>query len=298
MSMNFRTKNGFRDLQVILKELGLYCGAIDGAWGSGTASSTVVLLRAYADQMGRGPLDVASLPSKAGENGDLAIKPLQGFLASMGLYSGSVDGLWGNGTFGGILKTRDLYVSKHKAPTYGLCWSKKVPAEFARMVLEECLRRKWPEAAAHWLMACMAFETGGTFSPSIQNGAGAQAFGLIQFMKGAATDLKVPLEQIKAMRQLEQLALVFKYFDFWAKAGKRFTQLEDFYLTIFYPKAVGMKADQTLFDSKAPAYLKAYTQNKGFDLNKDGLITVGEISSKLYDVYYSGMDPVNRTQAA
>jgi len=113
-------------------------------------------------------------------------------------------------------------------------------------------------------------------------------------MTGAAKDLGTTLDKIKAMSQLDQLDLVFAYFDLWAKWGKRYNQLEDFYLTIFYPKAVGMTADQVLFDKNNPAYLKAYTQNRGFDFDKDGKITIGEISARLYDTYYLGMDTSNR----
>jgi hypothetical protein len=88
----------------------------------------------------------------------------------------------------------------------------------------------------------------------------------------------------------------------WGKRGKKFTQLEDFYLTIFYPAAVGKKADQPLFHERTPENqqlvgdfeAKAFIQNKGFDRNKDGIITVGEICTTIYNTYYTGMDPVNR----
>lgn len=294
--MNFRTKIGFSDLQVVLKELGLYAGAIDGAWGAGTASATVTLLRTYADHIRRGPLDAASLPSKGGDDGKIAIIELQKTLLMLGLYTLKVDGVWGNGTMDGINKAVLVYRQKYPVPTYGLAWSKKVSAAFTQKVLNWCAVKGLHPLAPSWLMACMHFETGGTFSPSIQNGAGARAFGLIQFMEGAAKDLGVPLEEIRKMDQLTQLDLVFKYFEFWTRAGKRYTQLEDFYLTIFYPAAVGKKADEVLFDSASPKFLKAYTQNKGFDVNKDGKITVGEICTKIYDTYYKGMDPVNRVQ--
>ena len=56
---------------------------------------------------------------------------------------------------------------------------------------------------------------------------------------------------------------------------------------------MGTKADQNLFTLGGPLN-KSYVQNKGFDLNNDGVITVGEISSRLYDVYFEGMDTANR----
>lgn len=292
--MNFRTKNGFRDLQVALKEVGLYAGAIDGAWGKNTSLGATSLLQTYAEGNGRGVLDAASLPMNGGPDGDIAVKALQGQLIMLGLYPGGVDGVWGNGTYKGIDQAKVFYRKKKGTPNYDSAWSKKVPAEFIRRVKAWCASKGFDARAADWLMACMHFESAGTFSPSIQNKAGAQAFGLIQFMKGAASDLGFTLDQIKAMDQLTQLEQVFRYFEFWMRAGKRFTQLEDFYLTIFYPAAVGRKADEILFDSKVPKYLKSYTQNKGFDLDKDGCISIGEISSTIYQSYYTGMVPENR----
>lgn len=300
--MDFRTKNGFRDLQVVLKELGLYGGVIDGAWGPGTASATVALLRPYAEHIGRGPLDVASLPSNGGADGKIAVTRLQEAMASVGLYLGKVDGIWGKGTADGISKAAGLYVSKNRVPSYDLCWSKLVPVEFARKVTVGCAQRGYLQAAAHWLMGCMAFESGRTFSPSKQNNGGSNFFGLIQFGEIAAKDLAefyktdLTLDKLKKMSQLEQLDWVFKYFDMWAKRGKKYTQLEDFYLTIFYPAAVGRKADETLFrkDSTDRMEAKSFLQNNGFDKNKDGVITIGEICTTIYDIYYQGMDPANR----
>lgn len=292
--MNFRTKNGFRDLQVALKELDLYAGSIDGAWGKNTSLGTTSLLQTYAAGNGRSVLDAASLPMLGGAEGEVAIKALQGQLVLLGLYPGDIDGIWGNGTRMGIELAKTHYRRVKGKPSYDIAWSKKVSAEFVKRVKAWCFSKGFDPRSADWLMACMHFESAGTFSPSIQNKAGAQAFGLIQFMKGAAKDLGYTLDQIRAMDQLTQLEQVFKYFEFWMRAGKRFTQLEDFYLTIFYPAAVGMKADQVLFDSASPKYLKSYTQNKGFDTDKDGKITIGEISTAIYQSYYDGMNPANR----
>jgi len=294
--MNFRTKNGFRDMQVLLKELGLYGGTIDGAWGSGTASAAVTLLRSYADHIGRPLPDVNALPAKGGDDGKAAVTALQQVMGNLGLYTAKVDGVWGNGTMGGLQNAFGIYVAKNRTPSFGLCWSKLVPAEFAQKVVVGCTQRSWPSSAANWLMGCMAFESGRTFDPAKQNNGGSNYFGLIQFGDMAAADLGTTLAKLKAMTQLEQLEYVFKYFDMWQKRGKRYTQLEDFYLTIFYPAAVGRKADETLFrqDSTDRMEAKAFLQNNGFDKNKDGVITIGEICTTVYDVYYQGMDTANR----
>lgn len=292
--MDFRTQNGFKDTQVILKELNLYGGDIDGIWGSKSASGVVELMRTYASFIGRGIFTAASMPVKASADGKNIVEQLQLYMKDLGVYLTSVDGTWGKGSLGGLQLLAAHYRRANKLPTYDMAWSKKVSKEFRNKIYAWCSKQGFDPIVASWLMACMHFESAGTFSPSIQNKAGAQAFGLIQFMKGAASDLGYSLDQVKAMDQLTQLDLVFKYFEFWMKAGKRYTQLEDFYLTIFYPAAVGKKADQVLFDKNDPKYLKSYTQNKGFDVDKDDKITIGEISSTIYNSYYTGMDPVNR----
>jgi hypothetical protein len=234
------------------------------------------------------------MPVKATADGKNIVEQLQLYMKDMGVYLGSIDRVWGKGSLGGIRLMGEHFRKTNNLPSYDMAWSKKVSREFRRKITDWCKKHGFAPEVADWLMACMHFESAGTFSPSIQNKAGAQAFGLIQFMKGAASDLGYTLDQVKAMDQLTQLDLVFKYFEFWMRAGKRYTQLEDFYLTIFYPAAVGKKADQVLFDKNDPKFLKSYTQNKGFDVDKDDKITIGEISSTIYNSYYAGMDPANR----
>lgn len=134
-----------------------------------------------------------------------------------------------------------------------------------------------------WLAAVMSFETAGTFSPSILNQAGSGAFGLIQFMpKTAAAILKYPdtpegraaaVKKGRAMsfqRQLKEM--VVPYFK-----GGTYRNLNDVYLRVFYPVAMG-KPD-TYVVGTAPSAV--YTQNKGFDRNEDGSITRGEITTSI-----------------
>ena len=64
-----------------------------------------------------------------------------------------------------------------------LAWGKKVDSTFRDKVFAICDGFKWNRAThASWLMSCMAFESGETFSPSVRNAAGSGATGLIQFM--------------------------------------------------------------------------------------------------------------------
>lgn len=291
---SYKNLNGLRTVQVLIKEVGLYSGGIDGKMGPGTLGG-IQRLVAYHHKLTTGrDLGVISRTPVPGDALNVAIGQIQDLLKATGTYMLPVDGSYGPGTYAGVYAAYKSYMTINKIPQLDAAWSRKVSKAFLSKIHAWVLLRGHPIEAVDWLMACMHFESGGTFSPTIQNGAGAQAFGLIQFMTGAAKDLGTTLDKIRAMSQLEQLDLVFAYFDLWAKWGKEYNQLEDFYLTIFYPKAVGRAADKVLFDKNDPAYLKAYTQNKGFDFDGDGKITVGEISSRLYDTYYLGMDTTNR----
>lgn len=298
--MNYRNFNGIRDIQVMMKEAGMYTAGIDGAWGTGSAKAALSLVSAFYQLMTANALPSIPASTVPGDAQAQVIVKLQDLLKAAGLYTTKVDGIFGNGTKSGFRKVVDSYIERNRLPRYGHAWSKLVSSEFLAAVVAGCAKRGWPIEAVDWLMACMHFETGGTFSPTIQNGAGAKYFGLIQFGNAAAQDLGTTVEALVKLSQIDQLAWVFKYFDMWVKRGKTITQLEDFYLTIFYPKAVGKKADEVLFrrDSSDALEAKSYAQNNGFDSNKDGTITIGEISVRLYDTYYKGMDTANRVLLA
>lgn len=304
--MNYRNFNGIRDIQVMMKEAGMYAAGIDGAWGTGSAKAAVSLVSAFYQLMTANTLPSIPASTVPGDAQAQVIVKLQDLLKAAGLYTTKVDGIFGNGTKSGFRKVVDSYIERNRLPRYGHAWSKLVSSEFLAAVVAGCAKRGWPIEAVDWLMACMHFETGGTFSPSIQNRGGAKYFGLIQFGNDAAEDMSnvyktdITVPKLVAMSQIQQLEWVFKYFDMWTGRGKKITQLEDFYLVIFYPAAVGKKADEVLFtkDSAIPKIAKSYVQNSGFDSNKDGSITVGEISARLYDTYYKGMDTANRVLLA
>ena len=290
--MNYRNFNGIRDIQVMMKESGVYTSSVDGSWGSGSANALLTLVGAFM----RAQVPNITPSVVPGNVTTQVVVSIQDLLKAAVLYGGKVDGVYGNGTRSGVRKAVDTWLATHRLPRYKAAWSTKVSKEFLDAVIAGCKARNWPAEAVDWLMSCMHFETGGTFSPTIQNGAGAKYFGLIQFGDMAAADLGTTTASLRVLPQLEQLKWVFKYFDMWAKRGKTFTQLEDFYLTIFYPKAVGQKADTVIFRKDVEA--TGYRQNSGFDYDKDGQITVGEINARLYDTYYKGMDTVNRVIAA
>jgi hypothetical protein len=296
--MNYSTVNGVKDIQVLLKEAGVYTGRIDGVWGKGSRDGIMKMFYDYHLRANGGR--TVPLPIVAGSDfaaATQAIKDIQSNLKLFQLYQGAVDGVMGVNTYGGFLNVFSSYRAYQHTPVYGLGWSKKVPASFAARVSEWCKSKGyWPNAASA-LMGCMHFESGGTFNPAKQNNGGSNYFGLIQFGEAAAKDLGVSLNALKLMTQMEQLEYVFKYFEMWERRGKVFRRLEDFYLTIFYPAAVGKAPDAVLFEKNSPIPLiaKSYLQNNGFDADKNGDITIGEISVRLYQAYYDGMDPANRT---
>jgi hypothetical protein len=162
-----------------------------------------------------------------------------------------------------------------------IAWGAKVSAGFKQKVIRIC---KDLDVPTDFLMAAMAFESGETFSPSVKNAAGSGAVGLIQFMPGTAKALGTSTDLLAAMSAVNQLDYVKKYFE--PRKGKLQT-LEDVYMAILYPVAIGTGSDHVLFDKGT----KAYTQNKGLDKNKDGKITVGEAAAKVRAKLQKGLGP-------
>lgn len=56
-----------------------------------------------------------------------------------------------------------------------VAWGNKVSREFVDKVIKICEDFRWSDDHVSWLMACMAFESGETFSPRIYNAAGSGA---------------------------------------------------------------------------------------------------------------------------
>lgn len=131
-----------------------------------------------------------------------------------------------------------------------------------------------------WLMACIAFETGETFNPAIVNKLSG-ATGLIQFMDRTAISLGTTTAALRAMTITEQLAWVRAYFEPYK--GRLHT-LEDVYMAILYPAAIGKPDSFVLFD--APK--KAYDQNAGLDANKDRIVTKREAAARVREKLWRG----------
>lgn len=129
------------------------------------------------------------------------------------------------------------------------------------------------ETDPNFLMAIMSFETGHTFSPKKKNPVSG-ATGLIQFMPRTAQGLGTSIAALVRMTAVEQLDVVEKHF---RPFKGRMSTLEDAYMAVLFPRAVGKGKGFVLF--KRPSV--RYTQNKGLDLNGDGGVTVGEAAARV-----------------
>ncbi|HSS18942.1 MAG TPA: peptidoglycan-binding protein [Pyrinomonadaceae bacterium] len=129
------------------------------------------------------------------------------------------------------------------------------------------------ETDPNFLMAIMSFESGHSFSPKKKNTASG-ATGLIQFMPKTAIALGTTIAKLEQMTAVEQLDVVAQYFK---PFRGRMKTLEDAYMAVLFPVAVGKGSQFVLF--KKPSI--QFTQNKGLDINGDGRITVAEAASKV-----------------
>ncbi|EKO3811000.1 transglycosylase SLT domain-containing protein [Vibrio harveyi] len=162
-----------------------------------------------------------------------------------------------------------------------LAWGSRVSPEFKSKVND--ISRDLNIDPNH-LMACMAFETAETFSPSIKNGSGSGATGLIQFMPSTAEALGTSTKKLAQMSALEQLDYVKAYF---MPYRNRLSSLEDVYMAILYPAAIGKPAAHVLFKQGSIAY----RQNAGIDRNNAGKITLGDVSYKVRRKLEKGLHP-------
>jgi len=122
----------------------------------------------------------------------------------------------------------------------------------------------------NYLISAMAFETGETFSPSIKNRNGAT--GLIQFLPDTAVELGTNTADLAAMTAEDQMDYVEKYF---SPYKNRLETIEDVYMAILWPAAIG-KANSWVLFSKPSAQ---YDRNSGLDTNKDGAVTKEEAAA-------------------
>jgi hypothetical protein len=162
-----------------------------------------------------------------------------------------------------------------------LVWGAKVSLKFKMGVI-------WIEdqigLPADFLMSCMAFESACTFSPRIKNAAGSGAVGLIQFMPSTALKMGTTTALLAAMTPEHQLSYVFRYFKAFG-TDLRHWSLEDVYMAILLPKAIGKPLDWQMPWKYGSI---AFKQNSGLDLNKDHTITKAEAAAGVKKMFVLG----------
>lgn len=150
-----------------------------------------------------------------------------------------------------------------------------------------------------WLASVISFETAGTFDPAKQNPA-SKATGLIQFLpstiKAMASKGLIPadatIDSVKNLSFGAQLDYVEAYYK-WVHPGKLKT-LDDAYMVVFYPPAVGQSADFVIgkADSDDPKERARYQQNAFLDKSGSGLILKRDAASQVKGVLtYASNEP-------
>jgi peptidoglycan hydrolase-like protein with peptidoglycan-binding domain len=130
-----------------------------------------------------------------------------------------------------------------------------------------------------YLATTIKFES--NFLPGARNRYSG-AIGLIQFLPVTAIALGTTPEALAQMSDVDQLDYVEKYF--WPYVG-RLKSLSDTYFAVFYPAAIGKALDHVLFRKGQ----KAYEQNSGFDRQKAGQITCGDVVHAVSSLYYGSI---------
>ena len=129
------------------------------------------------------------------------------------------------------------------------------------------------------LMAIMAFES--HISPTQDNFIGA--IGLIQFTPATAKDLGTTTDALAKMSAVEQLDYVYKYFNLERLHGK-LNSLSDLYMAVLagrYSDAITAQDEDQVWSKKENP--REYQNNKGLDINQDGIITKGEATQFVID---------------
>lgn len=165
----------------------------------------------------------------------------------------------------------DKLSDQDRATSESLIWGNKVSAVFkdrVRWIADEL------GFDPNWLMACMAFESAETFRANIRNAAGSGAVGLIQFMPATAKALGTSTAQLAQLEPEDQLKWVYKYFEPYRD---RIQSIDDMYMAILWPRAVGKPNEYALFVRGGVTY----RQNAGLDRDKDGIVTKAEACAKI-----------------
>lgn len=110
--------------------------------------------------------------------------------------------------------------------------------------------------------------------------------GLLQFMAATAKRLGTTTAALGRMTAVDQLDYVERYL---ATQASRITGLDDMYMAVLWPAAVGKPADTVLWRRG----LAAFAANRGLDVDKNGRITKREASAKVREQLRLGLQPGN-----
>lgn len=219
---------------------------------------------------------------------DEAVRFVQQQMKNVGFDPGEIDGAFGATSqmafadlINRALAGADDANLPEVVPIDGLdpamCWGAKVSRTFRDRVRWIVADLGLPAATgADDLMACMAWESDNTFSPSVLNKAGSGATGLIQFMPTTAKGLGTTTAALAKMTAEDQLNYVYKYFRPYRGKLKN---LGDVYMAILWPAGVGQPDSFVLWEKGSRP--TTYRQNAGLDVNKDGSITRAEAIAKV-----------------
>lgn len=172
--------------------------------------------------------------------------------------------------------------------TTPLAWGAHVSSAFRSTVRAIAVSLLLPPDGASWLMACMSWESGNTFMPTIRNAAGSGAVGLIQFMPYTAVALGTTVAELAELTAEQQLEYVDRYF---LPYKGRLQLLSDTYMAILWPAAIGKPDTDVLWDKGTRP--TTYRQNSGLDANTDDKITKGEAAARVAARLVSGLLPGN-----
>ena len=126
-----------------------------------------------------------------------------------------------------------------------------------------------------WISTVISIES--RWNPRAKN-PNSSASGLIQFIESTAKALGTTTAAIRSMSTSEQLELVRRYLQPYAR---RIKSVGDTWLAVFYPAALG-KPDSHIIGAEGS---QAYEANANLDKNKDRTITVAEIKTVAERVY-------------
>lgn len=215
--------------------------------------------------------------------GKKVVMETQAMLQRLGFDPKGVDGVWGSNSakaYEALVQTN--LTSRNKFGVKIIPWGNKLTMEELDKLSSVVSNLGWKAPQLSELMACIAWESGESFSPSKKN-PNSSATGLIQFMEAVAREMGTTTAALAKMTVVQQLDYVEKYF--W-RYRTRVKTMSDLYMSILWPAAIGRGENEAVWTKEISP--RQYAVNSGLDLNKDGIVTVGECVHKIRNKYVRG----------